>query len=55
MWDAIWNDENADRWDEVEREVIDLDPADEDEDGEVTLDLDADEVVSLDEWLDALN
>jgi hypothetical protein len=28
MWDAIWNDENTDRWDEIE---IEIEPEDDDE------------------------
>lgn len=28
MWDAIWNDETEDRWDEIE---IEIEPEDDDE------------------------
>lgn len=52
MWDAIWDGNDLDRWDEVEVEVLDLDTdEDEDTDGDLALDLDTDEVTSLDEWL----
>lgn len=52
MWDALWHDEDLDRWAEVEPD-LDLDTEDEDteDEGDIDLDLDTDEVTSLDEWL----
>lgn len=52
MWDAIWDDADLDRWDEVEPDLdLDIEDEDDEDEGDLDLDLNADEVTSLDQWL----
>jgi hypothetical protein len=46
MWDAIWNDETTDRWDEIEFEPIEDDEPEEEPEDETE--------VSLEDYLELI-